>query len=108
MALADDGADPVEVGPEEVEVGLEEIALDQRGERCPMPIVALGRAAMSARAGSIIAVSCTDPGAEYDVPAWCQMKGATYLGQTAEPDGATTYRVLLPQPPETNRPAETD
>lgn len=73
----------------------QEIALDQRGQRCPMPIVALGRTAMGAGGGTIIAVTCTDPGAEYDVPAWCQMKGATYLGSAAEPDGAVTYRVRL-------------
>lgn len=74
----------------------EEIALDQRGERCPMPIVALGRAAMSAPAGTIVAVTCTDPGAQYDVPAWCAMKGSEFLGAINEPDGATTYRVRLP------------
>ncbi|MEK9663966.1 MAG: sulfurtransferase TusA family protein [Candidatus Nanopelagicales bacterium] len=78
------------------EVMDEEIALDQRGERCPMPIVALGRTAMNAASGAIIAVTCTDPGAQYDVPAWCAMKGAQFLGASNEDDGATTYRVRLP------------
>lgn len=73
----------------------DEVALDQRGQRCPMPIVALGRAAMRSTPGTVIAVTCTDPGAEYDVPAWCELKGAEYVGSTDEPDGAVTYRVRL-------------
>ena len=72
-----------------------EIALDQRGERCPMPIVALGRTAMNASSGTVIAVTCTDLGAEYDVPAWCAMKGAEFVSATEEPDGAMTYRVRV-------------
>ena len=73
----------------------DEIALDARDQRCPMPIIALGRAALDAWPGSVLAVTCTDPGAEYDVPAWCAMKGADYLGSDTEGDGSITYRVRL-------------
>jgi len=73
----------------------DEIAVDARGQRCPMPIIALGRAARGVYPGAVLAVTCTDPGAEYDVPAWCAMKGADYLGSHTEGDGAVTYRVRL-------------
>ena len=70
-----------------------DVRLNERGHRCPMPVVSVARAARDAPGGTVIAVVCTDPGAASDIPAWCEMKGVDFLGSQAEPDGAMTYFV---------------
>lgn len=71
--------------------------LDERGRRCPLPIVALMRAAQ-ATPGTVVAVIADDPAARFDVPAWCRLKGAQFLGEQPVPDGGggTAYVVRLP------------
>lgn len=68
-----------------------DVRLNERGHRCPMPVIAVARAAKAAAAQTVISVTCTDPGAASDIPAWCQMRGVDYLGCSAEADGAVTY-----------------
>jgi len=70
-----------------------DIRLNERGHRCPMPVVSVARAAKGAASGTVIAVACTDPGARSDIPAWCDLRGVDYLGSVEEADGATTYLV---------------
>ena len=70
-----------------------DVRLNQRGYRCPMPIVAIGRAAREASSITVIAVTCTDEGAKHDIPAWCELKGVEFLGSEPEADGAVTYFV---------------
>jgi len=70
-----------------------DVRLNERGHRCPMPVVAVARAAKQAASGTVIAVACTDPGAASDIPAWCDMRGVDFLGSTPEADGAVTYLV---------------
>jgi tRNA 2-thiouridine synthesizing protein A len=70
--------------------------VDARGEKCPMPVVLLARAARGADPASAITVHSDDPAAAHDIPAWCRMRGATLL-ETVGPDqtGAWTYRIRL-------------
>ncbi len=70
-----------------------DIRLNERGHRCPMPVVSVARAAKSAASGTVISVACTDPGAASDIPAWCEMRGVDFLGSIAEADGAVSYVV---------------
>lgn len=70
-----------------------DIRLNQRGYKCPMPVVSVARVAREAASGTVIAVVCTDPGAASDIPAWCEMKGVDFLGSETETDGAVTYFV---------------
>ena len=70
-----------------------DIRLNERGHRCPMPVVSVARAAKAAEPGTVISVTCTDPGAASDIPAWCEMRGVDYLGSVAEADGAVSYLV---------------
>ena len=70
-----------------------DVRLNERGHRCPMPVIAVARAAKESAAGTVIAVACTDPGAASDIPAWCDMRGVGYLGSHDEADGAVTYLV---------------
>lgn len=75
-----------------------DVWLDERGRRCPLPIVALGRAAAAHPPGTVVGLLADDPAAEYDVPAWCRLKGGAYLGTTDVPDGGAgvAYLVRLP------------
>ena len=70
-----------------------DVRLNERGHRCPMPVIAVARAAKEAAGGTVIAVACTDPGAASDIPAWCEMRGVDFLGSQTEADGAVTYVV---------------
>lgn len=70
-----------------------DVRLNERGHLCPMPVIAVARAAKAAPGGTVIAVTCTDAGAASDIPAWCDMRGVDYLGSHPEPDGAATYLV---------------
>ena len=70
-----------------------DVRLNERGHRCPMPVIAVARAAKESAAGPVIAVACTAPGAASDIPAWCDMRGVDYLGSHEEADGAVTYLV---------------
>lgn len=74
-----------------------DVWLDERGRRCPLPVLALMRA-MDAHAARVVAVISDDPAAEHDIPAWCRLKGATFLERIAPPDGGpgSAYVVRLP------------
>ncbi|MFZ9986481.1 MAG: sulfurtransferase TusA family protein [Candidatus Nanopelagicales bacterium] len=58
-----------------------------------MPVISVARAAQVAASGTVISVTCTDPGAASDIPAWCEMRGVDYLGSLTEADGAVSYVV---------------
>lgn len=75
----------------------DDLLLDERGHRCPQPVIALMRAAASTP-GQVVVVLADDPAAEYDIPAWCRLKGAELLERAAPPDAGpgTAYRVRLP------------
>ena len=70
------------------------LVVDAVGLRCPMPVLELARrlAAADLPAGSVVRLLSDDPAAAGDVPAWCRMRGHTYVG--AEPEAAATAYVL--------------
>jgi tRNA 2-thiouridine synthesizing protein A len=57
--------------------------LDCRGQRCPLPVIALARRLPGLPVGGVLRVLADDPAAGNDIPAWCRMRGQEYLG---EPD----------------------
>ncbi len=66
--------------------------LDERGRRCPIPVIALARAQTqwfkdTSAAAQVVGVLADDPAAQYDIPAWCRLKGAEFVGETNPPDG---------------------
>lgn len=69
--------------------------LDLRGQRCPAPIIALGRALRAGRTG-IVVLLADDPAAEHDVPAWCELSGAELVSAEPLPAGWTRYTIGLP------------
>lgn len=49
--------------------------LDVKHLLCPMPVIRLGELATQLKAGDTVTMQCTDPGVQYDVPAWCRVHG---------------------------------
>ncbi len=56
-----------------------DVELDERGRLCPLPVIALARAAADLPAGGVVRLLADDPAAAADVPAWCRMRGHTLL-----------------------------
>ena len=79
-----------------------DVWLDERGRRCPLPVIALMRATSTYPPGLVVAVMSDDPAAEHDIPAWCRLKGAMFLEDIPPRDGGAgrAYVVRLPQPAE--------
>ena len=82
-----------------------DVWIDERGLRCPIPVISLARAqAEWARddmlAARVVGVLADDPAAQYDIPAWCRLKGADYQGSVSPPDGGdgTGYIVRFEAP----------
>jgi len=84
--------DPVGTSVHPCEPDPSAITLDERGRRCPLPVLALARACQQQPPGTVIEVLSDDPAAEFDIPAWCRLKGAQFLGQVPQPDGEPGMR----------------
>jgi TusA-related sulfurtransferase len=79
--------------------------VDARGQRCPLPIIAIAAAARGLPEGTEVELRSTDPAARSDVAAWCRMRGHVLLEQLDRPDGVLVSRVrLCPRRPEHGRP----
>jgi tRNA 2-thiouridine synthesizing protein A len=57
--------------------------LDCRGQRCPLPIIALARQVPSVAVGEVVRLLADDPAAAGDVQAWCRMREHDYVGSPA-------------------------
>jgi TusA-related sulfurtransferase len=55
------------------------LVIDALGKRCPLPVIMLAKEAAAHPAGTEIAVLADDPAAAIDIPAWCRMRGHTFL-----------------------------
>ena len=51
------------------------IQVDARRLLCPMPVIRLQDAVLKAEENDVIEITCTDPGAKNDIPAWCRING---------------------------------
>ena len=66
----------------------EEIAeLDLRGLICPLPVLRARKALMAMESGQLLRISCTDPAAASDFPAFC-LSAAHELVETGQEYGA--------------------
>jgi tRNA 2-thiouridine synthesizing protein A len=50
------------------------LTLDCRGQRCPQPIIELGRRITEVAVGELVELLADDPAAGPDVAAWCRMR----------------------------------
>ncbi|HEX5636197.1 MAG TPA: sulfurtransferase TusA family protein [Gammaproteobacteria bacterium] len=53
--------------------------LDARRLLCPMPVIRTQNKVNELQAGDTLEVTCTDPGALNDIPAWCRINGHKIL-----------------------------
>lgn len=54
--------------------------LNTRRLLCPLPVIRTQEKIKELKPGDILEVTCTDPGALHDIPAWCRVHGHTILG----------------------------
>lgn len=54
--------------------------LDARRLLCPLPVIRTQHRVEGLAPGDTLEVICTDPGALYDIPAWCRMYGHEVVG----------------------------
>lgn len=66
----------------------DEVLIDDRGVRCPLPVIHLAKATREAARGTPIRVLADDPAARHDIPAWCRMTGNELREVTDEGDHA--------------------
>jgi tRNA 2-thiouridine synthesizing protein A len=53
--------------------------LDCRGQRCPLPIIALAKRLPQLPVGAVLRVLADDPAAANDIAAWCRMRAQELL-----------------------------
>ena len=53
--------------------------LDARRMFCPMPVIRTQDKIKELNVGDTLEVTCTDPGALNDIPAWCRINGHKVL-----------------------------
>ncbi|MDR9437427.1 MAG: sulfurtransferase TusA family protein [Thiohalophilus sp.] len=66
--------------------------LDARRLLCPMPVIRVQDAIAALTPGEVLEVTCTDPGALNDVPAWCRINGHRILA-TVQQDEEIVIRI---------------
>lgn len=65
------------------------LVLDCLGWVCPRPVIELGRRFGEVPVGETVLVLADDVAAATDIPAWCRLRGQTYVG----PAGRHGHRV---------------
>ena len=66
--------------------------LDARNMLCPLPVIKTQDRAAGLQRGDILTVTCTDPGALNDIPAWCRINGHEVLNTE---DGGNEVSITL-------------
>ena len=56
------------------------LVVDCRGQRCPLPVIALARRITEVPVGGLVRVVADDPAAANDIPAWCRLRGQEFAG----------------------------
>lgn len=51
-----------------------------------MPVIRLQDAMSELEVGTIVQISCTDPGVKQDIPAWCKINGHSLIDITERND----------------------
>ncbi len=68
--------------------------LDVTGLLCPLPVIRTQDRVATLRQGDVLSVHCTDPGALFDIPAWCRVHGHELLStQESEEEVLICIRV---------------
>lgn len=62
------------------------LTIDALGLKCPIPVIQLAKQIDRVPIGATIRVLADDPAARLDIPAWSEMRGHQYLGESPAPD----------------------
>ena len=73
---------------------MSEHQLDARRLMCPLPVIRTQDMAKTLSPGDILTVTCTDPGAANDIPAWCRINQHKVL-DISHIKGEIVVRVLI-------------
>ncbi len=68
--------------------------LDARRLFCPLPVIRTQDKIETLETGDTLTVTCTDPGALNDIPAWCRINGHTVLN-TENRDGEVSIEIRV-------------
>jgi len=60
--------------------------LDVRRMLCPLPVIRSQDRVEQLQPGDTLAVTCSDPGAKHDIPAWCRVNGHEMLSIEEQQD----------------------
>ena len=58
---------------------LVDVVVDAKGLKCPMPVIKLQQQVRKGKPGHLIAIECTDSGAEKDITSWARVNKHTLL-----------------------------
>ena len=62
------------------------VELDARRLLCPMPVIKLQNCINQQAVGTRVEITCTDPGALNDIPAWCRINGHNIISSLEQAD----------------------
>lgn len=68
--------------------------LDARNSLCPMPVIKTQNKVNELQPGDTLEVTCTDPGALSDIPAWCRINGHEVIDM-AENNGVVVINIRV-------------
>jgi len=71
--------------------------LDVRRQLCPIPVIKTQNKVAELAQGEVLRVTCTDPGALNDIPAWCRINGHEVLA-TEEGDLEVVITLRVGEP----------
>lgn len=60
--------------------------LDARRLLCPMPVIRAQERIGQLAPGDLVEILCSDPGALYDIPAWCRLQGHMVVSTVSSED----------------------
>ena len=73
---------------------MSEHTLDACNMLCPMPVIKTQNKINELANGDVLKVTCTDPGALSDIPAWCRINGHSVVN-TEEKNELVFVTVLV-------------
>ncbi|OKJ51110.1 cysteine desulfurase [Streptomyces sp. CB02009] len=73
--------------------GPDALVVDALGRRCPIPVIELAKVIGDVPVGGTVTVLADDAAARLDIPAWCEMRGQEYVGESPAVGGGVAYVV---------------
>lgn len=71
--------------------------LDARNLLCPLPVIRVQNKVKTLADGDTLKVTCTDPGALHDIPAWCRINGHSVVAtEKGDKELTITIKVTMP------------